>query len=86
MRRLIVLLPLMLLSIEPAYACSTAELTEKMRSLGEASKAAFARDPQGADARTAQVVAITARYKDIGKINVIDTMCTEYDELLKVYK
>jgi hypothetical protein len=68
-------------------ACSSAELTDKIRMFGEATEAAFARDPGADEARKAQVQTITSRYSGLKSApGVIDAICREYDELLAVYK
>jgi hypothetical protein len=87
MRRFIILLPVMLWSVQPVLACSSAELTDKIRMFGEATKAAFARDPGGDEARKAQVMTITGRYSGLKPgPGVIDAICRQYDELLAVYR
>jgi hypothetical protein len=79
------------ISAGAALACSPAELVQKQKASADAVKAAFARDPAGAAARQAQMLAITARYGELAKSStngpyLIDLLCRENDELLAIYK
>jgi hypothetical protein len=90
MRQTILLLPLLLLSLQPGQACSGQELVQKMNAVTEASMAAYTKNPEASETRQAQAQAIIARYSGIhngtGGAAAIDAMCNEYDELLAVYK
>jgi hypothetical protein len=79
------------LSIGQAWSCSTTELRQKQRAYGDATTAAFQRDPGGDAARRAKVEDVTRRYySDLKNATngsyIIDMLCKENDELLAIYK
>jgi hypothetical protein len=80
----------LLLSAGSALACSPAELVQKQKAFAEATKAAYARDPAGDEARRARMQAVIARYADLQNSRdggyVIKMICKEHDELLEIYK
>jgi hypothetical protein len=86
----ILLLAAMTMQASAAYCCSPAELVQKQKAFGEATKAAFARDPDGDAARQAKVKLVIDRYKDLKNSTngsfIIDMICKENDELLAVYQ
>ena len=91
MNRFVGILIAIALSVVPAWCCSTTELQQKQRAFGDATKAAFQRDPDGDAARRAKVEEVTARYSNSLKnaangSRIIDTLCRENDELLAIYK
>ena len=47
MKRSILLLPILLLSVQPGHACSPLEISQKTKAILEASKAAYEKDPGG---------------------------------------
>jgi hypothetical protein len=73
-----------------AYCCSPAEMVQKQKAFGEATKAAFARDPAGDEARKAKAMLVIERYRDLKNSTngsyIIDQICKEHDELLAIYK
>jgi hypothetical protein len=80
----------MIMQTGAAHGCSPAELVQKQKAFGEATKAAYARDPGGDAARQAKVRAVTERYSDLKNSTngsyIIDMICKEHDELLAIYK
>jgi len=74
-----------------AHACLGPELATKMNAVSQASKAAFANHPEENGARQERVQAIVSRNASglkngAGGAHAIDALCSEYDELLAVYK
>jgi hypothetical protein len=90
MKRSILLLSLLLLSIQSANACSPQELSEKMKAILEVSKVAYEKVPGGNGQRKAESQAIIARYSQPGNgadgAAMLDGQCKMYDELLSLYK
>jgi hypothetical protein len=74
----------------PALGCTPAELTQKQKAFAEATKAAYARDPGGDEARQAKVRQVIERYSGLKDSTngryIIDMICKENDELLAIYK
>ena len=91
MKRFVGILTAITLSVGPAWCCSITELQQKQRAFGDATKAAFQRDPGGDAARQAKVEEVTAHYYSTLKnaangSYIIDMLCKENDELLAIYK
>jgi hypothetical protein len=80
----------MLTSSGLGHACSGPELTNKMNAVTAASMAAFAKHPEEDGARQNRVQEIIGRYatpkNEKGGAGALDALCSEYDELLAVYK
>jgi hypothetical protein len=79
-----------LMQASAAYCCSPAELTQKQKAFGEATKAAYARDPGGDAARQEKMRLVIERYSGLKNSTngsyIIDQICKENDELLAIYK
>jgi hypothetical protein len=91
MKRLVLaLVPALLLFAQPSHACSAPELVQKIKTYGDAVKAAFTRDQPGDAARQAKAMTVIERYRDLKKSTngtfIIDMTCQEYDELLALYR
>jgi hypothetical protein len=73
-----------------AYCCTPAELVQKQKAFGEATKAAYERDPGGDATRQAKVRQVIERYSDLRNSTngsyIIDMICKQHDELLAIYK
>jgi hypothetical protein len=73
-----------------AYGCSPAEMAQKQKAFGEATKAAFARDPGGDAARQEKAKLVIERYSGLKNSTngsyIVDMICKEHDELLAIYK
>ena len=86
----VVLIGLVITGPAPALACSAPELAEKMKAFAASTAAAFAKDPNGDEARKARVQAIIERYRPskLGSNGaaIIDAVCREYDELIAIYQ
>jgi hypothetical protein len=80
----------LLMGANPAFACSSTDLTQKQKAYADAVKAAYARDPGGDAARRTKLEAVIARYADLKSSTngsyIIDMLCKENDELLAIYK
>jgi hypothetical protein len=89
-RSLALSIPIMLVSAGLGHACSGPELANKMNAVTAASMTAFAKHPEEDAARQDRVQAIIGRYAELrnetGGAAAIDALCSEYDELLAVYK
>jgi hypothetical protein len=81
---------IMLTSSGLGHARSGPELTNKMNAVTAASMAAFAKHPEEDGARQNRVQEIIGRYatpkNEKGGAGALDALCSEYDELLAVYK
>jgi hypothetical protein len=89
-RSLPISIAMMLVWFGPAHACSGPELANKMTAVTAASMAAFAKGPEEDASRQNRVQEIIGRYaalkNEAGGAAALNALCSEYDELLAVYK